>query len=232
MLRQTLLVPSTRLGPKTRFLLLSDTCGFFNVRCLLWREDGSVVYSCCWPSPAQSFSGPSPAERITIFYYFRFETPPTWRTRSLYLYPPGIGWPSYTPWHWVHCSSPPTPRRVNGEGVRAQSQSESELLYNWLFTANQFVLAPSPLRLKATDFSQPNAFDHSPYVTSSCTRKWGCLLWICQASSSVRIAHVACYWKFLLCTIHKSSVNVGFAKQTCLSYVSYATTAAKSLERS
>jgi hypothetical protein len=25
------------------------------------------------------------------------ETPPTWRARSPYLYPPGTGWPSYTP---------------------------------------------------------------------------------------------------------------------------------------
>jgi hypothetical protein len=25
----------------------------------LWPEDGSVVYHCCWPSPAQSFSGPN-----------------------------------------------------------------------------------------------------------------------------------------------------------------------------
>jgi hypothetical protein len=29
------------------------------------------------------------------------ETPPTWRARSLYLYPPGTGWPSYTPGRWV-----------------------------------------------------------------------------------------------------------------------------------
>jgi hypothetical protein len=34
----------------------------------LWREDRSVVYNCCWPSPAQSFSGPSPAELMTTFY--------------------------------------------------------------------------------------------------------------------------------------------------------------------
>jgi hypothetical protein len=39
----------------------------------LWREDGSVVYNCCWPSPAQSFSGPSPFELTTIFYCLRFE---------------------------------------------------------------------------------------------------------------------------------------------------------------
>jgi hypothetical protein len=48
----------------------------------LWREDGSVVYDCCWPSPAQSYSDPSPAGLITTFYCLRFEVPPTWRTRS------------------------------------------------------------------------------------------------------------------------------------------------------
>jgi hypothetical protein len=34
---------------------------------------------------------------MTIFYCLRLETPPTWGARSLYLYPPGTGWPSYTP---------------------------------------------------------------------------------------------------------------------------------------
>jgi hypothetical protein len=52
-------------------------------------------------SPTQSFSGPSPAGLMTTFYCLRFETPPTWSTRSLYLYPPGTGWPSYTPRHRV-----------------------------------------------------------------------------------------------------------------------------------
>jgi hypothetical protein len=45
---------------------------------------------------------------MTTFYCLRFETPPTWRARSLYLYPPGTVWPSYTPRHWVPFSSPPT----------------------------------------------------------------------------------------------------------------------------
>jgi hypothetical protein len=27
--------------------------------------------------------------------------PPTWRTRSPYLWPPETGWPSYTPGHWL-----------------------------------------------------------------------------------------------------------------------------------
>jgi hypothetical protein len=40
---------------------------------------------------------------------------PTWRARSPYLYPPGTGWPSYTPRHWVPFSSPPTTRRATVE---------------------------------------------------------------------------------------------------------------------
>jgi hypothetical protein len=35
---------------------------------------GRVVYNCCWPSPAQSFSGLSPVGLATIFYCLRFET--------------------------------------------------------------------------------------------------------------------------------------------------------------
>jgi hypothetical protein len=47
--------------------------------CLRWalsltREDGSVVYNYCWPSPEQSFSGPGPAGLETMFYCLRFET--------------------------------------------------------------------------------------------------------------------------------------------------------------
>jgi hypothetical protein len=60
-LRSVVLVPITHLGPKTRFLLLSDSCGFVNVGRPLWREERSVVYNSYWTSPAQSFSGPSPA---------------------------------------------------------------------------------------------------------------------------------------------------------------------------
>jgi hypothetical protein len=34
---------------------------------------------------------------MTTFYSLGFETPPTWRARSPYLYLSGTGWPSYTP---------------------------------------------------------------------------------------------------------------------------------------
>jgi hypothetical protein len=61
-------------GLTTRFLLLSDRCGFVDVERSLWRADESVVYNCCWPSPAQSFSGQSPLGHATIFDCFRFET--------------------------------------------------------------------------------------------------------------------------------------------------------------
>jgi hypothetical protein len=74
---------------------------------LLYRKDGSVVYNCCWSSPAQLSSGPCPAGLMTIFYCLKFETPPTWRARSSYLYPPGTGWPSYTPKHWILCFDSP-----------------------------------------------------------------------------------------------------------------------------
>jgi hypothetical protein len=52
---------SIHLGLTTRFLLLSDSCGF-------------VIYNFCWPSPAQSFSGPSPVGLVTIVYCLRLET--------------------------------------------------------------------------------------------------------------------------------------------------------------
>jgi hypothetical protein len=98
---QSVLVSSTHLGPKARFLLLSDICGFVVVGRLLWREDGSVVYNCCWSPSAESLSGTSPTGFLIVFYCLRFGTSPTWRVRSPYLCPPGTGWPSYTPRHWV-----------------------------------------------------------------------------------------------------------------------------------
>jgi hypothetical protein len=81
----------------------------------LWREDGSVVYNCCWSSPAQSFWGPSPTGLMTTFYCLRLGTPPTWRARYPYLYPPLTGWPSYTPRHWISFSSLPTTHRATAE---------------------------------------------------------------------------------------------------------------------
>jgi hypothetical protein len=56
---------------------------------------------------------------------------------------------------------------------RIGSESESELLYYWRFTVNQFVLAISPLRLTTSNFIfQLNTCSYSLYVASSLTRGW------------------------------------------------------------
>jgi hypothetical protein len=62
------------VGLMTRYLLLFDRYGLVYVGRPLWREDGSVFCICCWPSPAQSFSGPSPLDLATTFYCLSFET--------------------------------------------------------------------------------------------------------------------------------------------------------------
>jgi hypothetical protein len=54
------------------------------------------------------------------------------------------------------------------------SKSKSKSLYDWRFTANQFVLASSPLRLTTRDFFQLNPCSHSPYITSPLTRRRLC----------------------------------------------------------
>jgi hypothetical protein len=58
----------------TRYLLLFDSYGLVFVGRPLLREEGFVFCICCWPLPAQSFSGPSPLWLGTIFYCLRFET--------------------------------------------------------------------------------------------------------------------------------------------------------------
>jgi hypothetical protein len=89
----------------TRFLLLSNICDLQVVGRLPWREDGSVIYS----YNSLSLSGRSPAELMTTSYCL------TWSARSLYLYPPGTGWLTYTPGQLVPFLSPLTTRRPTME---------------------------------------------------------------------------------------------------------------------
>jgi hypothetical protein len=60
-------------GLRTDLYYLCDSYGLVLVGRPLWREDGSVFCICCWPSPAQSFLGPSPLGLVAIFYCLRFE---------------------------------------------------------------------------------------------------------------------------------------------------------------
>jgi hypothetical protein len=71
---QSVLEKSNLLGLTTRSWLFSDSCGFVGLGRPLWREDGSALCNCYWPSPAQSFSGSSPVGLMAIFYCLRFET--------------------------------------------------------------------------------------------------------------------------------------------------------------
>jgi hypothetical protein len=64
---------------------------------------------------------------------------------------------------------------------------KSKLLYDWRFTAHQFVLAPSPFRPSTALFFQLNTCGHSPYVISSITRKWVCRLEMLLALASAVI---------------------------------------------
>jgi hypothetical protein len=102
----------TRLSRQDLSILLTPVRLIARVRVILWlafyhqsvcsilseeRTSLSFVHNCCWPSPVQSFSNWSPTGLMTIFYFLKFEIPPTWRARSPYLYPPGTWWPSYIP---------------------------------------------------------------------------------------------------------------------------------------
>jgi hypothetical protein len=70
----------------------------------------------------------------------------------------------------------------------ARVTSESELLYDWQFTANQFILATTPLRLTTSNFIfELNTCCYSPHVTSSLTRGWICGLQLLLVLASVVI---------------------------------------------
>jgi hypothetical protein len=57
------------------------------------------------------------------------------------------------------------------------SESESELLYDWRFTASHFILAKISLRITTSNFIlQLNTCGYSPNVTTFLTRGWVCPL--------------------------------------------------------
>jgi hypothetical protein len=64
----------------------------------------NLLYNCF--SCQSSHSWVEVPQNSRPYFTVSFETPPTWRARSPYLYSPGTGWPSYTPGHWVPFLSP------------------------------------------------------------------------------------------------------------------------------
>jgi hypothetical protein len=69
------------------------------------------------------------------------------------------------------------------------SESESELIYDWRFAANHFVMAPSPLEIILM-----NPCGHRPYVTSYLTRRLFCNLQLLLALTSAVILGFESRW--------------------------------------
>jgi hypothetical protein len=169
------------------------------------------------PGPAQSFSIPSPAGLTTIFYWLTLETSPTWRARAPYLYVPII-----SPGHWVPFSLPPTTRREIFEPtstrtlpwLQSQSQSQDYFMSDGLPPiSSSWRQAPGDSR-PVILFVQVNTCGHSPYVTSSLTRGFVCLLWICLAFRQVYISQIKNVIQNLsFCTTQKSYISTGFTEQ-------------------
>jgi hypothetical protein len=110
---QFVLAPNPLGLTTNNFFLQLNPCDRSPYVTSLWWEDGSVVYNCCWPSPAQSFSGLSPAG---LMLYFTLSDSRLLRPGapgpSIYVYPPETRWPSYNLRHWDPFTSPPTTRRA------------------------------------------------------------------------------------------------------------------------
>jgi hypothetical protein len=85
--------------------------------------------------------------------------------------------------------------------------SKSELLYDWRFTTT---LRPMT---RDVSFFQLYPSGNIPYVTSSLTRRWVCLLWMYLAFQ-VYVSHIQhAIENSSFCIIYKSSVSTGFAEQ-------------------
>jgi hypothetical protein len=76
-------------------------------------------------------------------------------------------------------------------------------------------------------FSQLNYCGNSPYITSSLTRRWLCLLWICLAFRQCTFRTYNILLKILPSALHTSPISVqDLQSRSCLTNVFYATTAA------
>jgi hypothetical protein len=102
---QSVLVSGHHLGPATNFS--------FTFMEIIFKQLGGCYYGAPsltrgWNCNLQLllglasaiFFGTESAGFMTKFYS-QFWDIPTWRARFLCLFPPGTGWPSYTPGHWI-----------------------------------------------------------------------------------------------------------------------------------
>jgi hypothetical protein len=104
--------------------------------------------------------------------------------------------------------------------TESESESESELLYDWRFTANQFVLAPSPLTLTTRVFLTEPLWSESLCNNLSDESMGLCLIDMLVLLSNVW-SHMTCYWKFLLLHYIQILCQSRFCKadHACLTYL-------------
>jgi hypothetical protein len=106
--------------------------------------------------------------------------------------------------------------------LKSKSESESEWLYDWRFTANQFVLAPSPLRFTTRDFFATEPLRLYSICNILSDKKMGLsVMNMLGLSSSVCIARIACYWKLLLLYFTQVLCQSRFCKadHVCATYL-------------
>jgi hypothetical protein len=154
---QSILVSSAHLGPKTRFLMLSDSCGFRDVGHLLWGEgvcrlqllmalasavilgsefrdtNGHILLS-------QIRDSPNLKGQVPIFITTRNKEAQLYPQALCFLFVASYDSQGYGRGIWT--------RLHTGDSKNNSNQShKSMLIYDWRFTADQFVLVSSPLRL-------------------------------------------------------------------------------------
>jgi hypothetical protein len=113
--------------------------------------------------------------------------------------------------------------RLPYDSVVLKVRVKSNLLYDWRFTASQFILASSPWDPRPQIFSNWTlaVIVFSNILSDETVGLY--LMNMIDLSSNVYFAHIACYWKFFF--LQYTQVQV-LQSRSCLSYVSYATTAA------
>jgi hypothetical protein len=158
---------------------------------------------------------------------------PNLEGRSPYLYLPRTGWPGYTPGHWFLFFSPPTTRRATVELSNPPPRGGLRTLLTLRSTVRATLrleiyrqsirLGAKPLETHYHNFFlQLNPCGHSPYVTSSLTRRWVCLLWIGFAFVKCTYRIYSMLLKILLCALYTSPLSVqALQSRSCISYLCY-----------
>jgi hypothetical protein len=113
-------VSSTHLGPKTRFLFLSVS-GLL-IGGALSDKRVSLSFTVAVGLRQHSHYRIQVPQDSCSHFTVRFQTSSIWRSRSRYLYPAGIEWPSYNPRHSVPFSLPPSTHRATVDIFKSASK--------------------------------------------------------------------------------------------------------------